>query len=356
MAQKRVPRDLPTGGEFRGNVHDEAESPLDRRIGIGKASEMVGVSPQYLRFLTNTGVLSAMTTLGGHRRYDPDLLLEEWERFRGGKDDSVMLSYEREGLDEAKVWEEVRNHLPDLSSGARGILSYAVTEVVNNAIDHSHGTRVDVTIQSSDDTVTIEVKDDGIGAFESMSRGLGLGGSEYAPHEITKGKRTTAPDKHAGEGLFFSSRMVDRFLLSSNGVALVSNRHEGFGVGDGDDSGTTVTFSLDPRTKRSSSEVFDEFAPIGDDDDVGMTHTSPSVSTIPLRGDMVSRSEAKRLAVGLEKFSTVELDLRGVDFVGQGFADELLRVWRNQNPGTTFTIKGGGRSVRAMMLRHLGSE
>ena len=46
----------------------------------------------------------------------------------------------------------------------------------------------------------------------------------------------------------------------------------------------------------------------------------------------VSRSEAKRLTQGLERFRLVILDFQGVTLVGQGFADEIFRVWWRAHP------------------------
>ena len=51
----------------------------------------------------------------------------------------------------------------------------------------------------------------------------------------------------------------------------------------------------------------------------------------------MSRSQAKRLVNGLEKFVTVELDFSGIDEIGQGFADELFRVFTNAHPEITLT-------------------
>jgi len=45
----------------------------------------------------------------------------------------------------------------------------------------------------------------------------------------------------------------------------------------------------------------------------------------------VSRSQARRLVSGLERFREVVLDFRGVELVGQGFADEVFRVWARQH-------------------------
>jgi len=38
--------------------------------------------------------------------------------------------------------------------------------------------------------------------------------------------------------------------------------------------------------------------------------------------------------MGLEKFEMVVLDFKGVQMVGQGFADEVFRVWQKNWPST----------------------
>ena len=45
----------------------------------------------------------------------------------------------------------------------------------------------------------------------------------------------------------------------------------------------------------------------------------------------MSRSKARRLVSGLEPFREVVLDFRGVELVGQGFADEVFRVGAKQD-------------------------
>jgi hypothetical protein len=41
----------------------------------------------------------------------------------------------------------------------------------------------------------------------------------------------------------------------------------------------------------------------------------------------VSRSQAKRLLARFERFERIELDFTGIDEIGQGFADEVFRVF-----------------------------
>lgn len=50
--------------------------------------------------------------------------------------------------------------------------------------------------------------------------------------------------------------------------------------------------------------------------------------------DPVARSEARRLIERFEDFRTVVLDFQGVKSIGQGFADQLFRVFRLAHPAT----------------------
>ncbi|MBL8718314.1 MAG: STAS-like domain-containing protein, partial [Myxococcales bacterium] len=67
----------------------------------------------------------------------------------------------------------------------------------------------------------------------------------------------------------------------------------------------------------------------------------------------VSRSEAKRLVHGLERFREVVLDFAGVDAIGQGFADEVFRVWARAHAGTRLLPVDMNEGVGFMVRRAL---
>ena len=67
--------------------------------------------------------------------------------------------------------------------------------------------------------------------------------------------------------------------------------------------------------------------------------------------NLVARSEAKRLLHGLEKLEEVMLDFQGVRSVGQGFADEVFRVWAQAHPGTRLVAEHMNDVVRFMVER-----
>jgi hypothetical protein len=45
-------------------------------------------------------------------------------------------------------------------------------------------------------------------------------------------------------------------------------------------------------------------------------------------------SQARRLMNRFDRFREVVLDFAGVSFIGQGFADEIFRIFANVNPDT----------------------
>jgi hypothetical protein len=68
----------------------------------------------------------------------------------------------------------------------------------------------------------------------------------------------------------------------------------------------------------------------------------------------VSRSEAKRLLDGLERFAHVILDFAGVELVGQGFADEVFRVWAAAHPAVALAAENMSPPVAFMVARARG--
>ena len=124
---------------------------------------------------------------------------------------------------------------------------------------------------------------------------------------------------------FFTSKVVDLFRLSSSGVRwTVDNlRHDtALGLVPAAE-GTSVLCQVDPQTDRVLADIFREFTR-----DHAFVRTRPVVKLFEIGTVFVSRSEARRLLDGLDRdFDTVEVDFTGVTDVGQGFVDELLRVW-----------------------------
>ena len=96
------------------------------------------------------------------------------------------------------------------------IWHYGFTEMLNNAKDHSGGKTIFVRVSKTAITTEMMIADDGIGIFKKIQQAFDLPDQRYAILELAKGKLTTDPDRHTGEGIFFSSRMFDRFAIGAD--------------------------------------------------------------------------------------------------------------------------------------------
>ncbi len=331
-----------------------------RLVGIGVVADRLGLSSSRVRQLANEGVLPSTTTRGGHRRFDLTEVDEAWARHRGavvavaapGPGPRWRRRFDLVGLAEDKVWTEIKDDVAELAkhSGAQRIMAYAVTEMVNNAVEHSDGRSVDVGLWLGTGKVRVIVADDGVGVFARVRAGFDLEDEFAAVAELTKGKRTTDPTAHTGEGIFFTSKAVDQFVLESNSIRwTVDNERDDEAVGASQVTvGTTVRLQLGLDTTRDLTHVFREFSV-----DHDFVRTRPTIRLFELGTEFVSRSEAKRLLAGLEEFRQVELDFSGVESVGQGFVDEVFRVWASANPDTELVPSGMNDAVRFMIERGL---
>ena len=256
------------------------------------------------------------------------------------------------GLQEDVVWQDAAaTVLRDrLSPQARSIATYAFTEMLNNAIDHSGAHDVRIAIWVSRVEARFELADQGAGVFPHLQEKLHLEDVYDALGELSKGKTTTDPEHHTGEGIFFTSKAVDVFSLESGGLRwTVDNVRGDQAVGASEvERGTRVRWEMDPATSRELSAVFAEYT-----DDHQFTRTRTVVRLFAFGVRFVSRSEAKRLMRGLDRFQQVSMDFTGVEEVGQGFVDEVFRVWPGQHAGTRVEPVGMSGPVEFMVRRGL---
>ena len=276
---------------------------------------------------------------------------ENWELKNDGEleEDSVF-------------WEFIHPHLDGLSDNANDIWYYAFTEIMNNAIEHSGGSRILFALRQDPLYTEISITDNGTGIFRNIQRymrereGVTLD-SAQAALELYKGKLTTNPEGHSGEGIFFVSKMLAQFAIWSENTVYAyrcGDRHrfvqshlisyytrlEGIG--------TMAVMKLDNDTKRTSREVFDTYAPLEE----GFVKTEILLREMCPLGDPVARSQARRILRRLDEFKEVVFDFRGIDFMGQGFADEVFRVFQNRHPDITLTVVNANASVQGM-IRHV---
>lgn len=67
----------------------------------------------------------------------------------------------------------------------------------------------------------------------------------------------------------------------------------------------------------------------------------------------IARSQAKRILTDLDRFSRIVLDFRGVETVGQGFVDEVFRVFQNKFPAIQIEYRNANENVLFMIKRGL---
>ncbi len=331
-------------------------SEPSKLVPLGAIATLLEVSPSHVRNLVKRGVIPAIRTSGGHRRFDPIVVLDAWNKYlpTRHKPPPVTIVEHRplNQCDEAEVWNAIhpRMHLPET---ARAVAQYVTTEIVNNAVDHSGGSRVTVTAVGDRDSWTMEVADDGDGVFEHLAAGLGLASPLESLGELSKGKRTTDPTHHSGQGIFFSSKAVAVFTIEANALRVTfDNARNDVAYGTSlVTTGSVVRYIFDRNTGFSLKALFDEFS----DEDFRFAKTKPRIRLFEIGVRFVSRSEAKRLGVGLDEFEAVEVDFTGVEEIGQGFADELFRVWANSHPNTALEAIGMNKAVEFMVRRTINS-
>jgi len=257
------------------------------------------------------------------------------------------------GLQEDKVWREhIRPHLGDLAENILQICQYGFTEIVNNAIDHSEGAKLTVGLKRTYKVVEMWVVDNGIGIFSKIQKVLNLDDELHAILELSKGKLTTDPKRHTGEGIFFTSRVFDNFSISSNRL------HFSHFESDNDwllentkeiHNGTAVMMKINTKSKRTTKQVFDRFTAEGD---YGFSKTHVPVFLARYgEENLVSRSQAKRLLTRFERFKEIVLNFDNVDSIGQAFADEIFRVYALQNPNIHLYYINANKQVESMIFR-----
>ncbi|KGO32947.1 MAG: DUF4325 domain-containing protein [Desulfoprunum sp.] len=261
------------------------------------------------------------------------------------------------GLEEDRVWrDDVKPKLAPLPDNIIDIWNYGFTEMLNNAIDHSQGSHVIINIKKYPSFSEIVITDNGVGIFRRIQKLLNLHDERHAVLELSKGKLTTDPDHHTGEGIFFSSRMFDEYAILSGGVYFSHeyNKPEDWIMeSKSPTEGTTVFMKLSNTSSRKSKTIFDEYA---GGNDYGFDKTVVPVSLAGYGNEsLVSRSQAKRLLARIDRFKIVIFDFENVDQIGQAFADEVFRVFKNQHPDIQIYFVKASRSVEDMIIRALRS-
>lgn len=295
-----------------------------------------------------------------------EILKEDKDTKTGYSMISVMkdFTYTQDGnLSEDRIfYEDILPLLQSMSKEARNIWSYVFMEIMNNAIEHSQGQNISCHIMQDYLYTEISITDDGIGIFnniqKNLSEKLGTKASiQDAILELHKGKFTSNPACHSGEGIFFSSKMMRELAIWSDQAIYSYGCYEKEKLIQShlisyytrlQKIGTLVVMKLENQTTRKPQEVFNMYAPI----DEGFIHTIIPIKEACPYGEPIARSQARRVLYRLEQFKKVEFDFTEVEFMGQGFADEVFRVFQNQHPDIELLPIHANQSVLGM-IKHV---
>ena len=239
-----------------------------------------------------------------------------------------------------------------LPQNVTDIWDYAVSEMLNNAIDHADAENIRLTVTMDALNTTVSISDDGVGIFRHIhDYVLRETGEDLLPDEcaslLLAGKFTTARDRHSGEGIFFTSHMMDRFVIVSGGTRFERDNFEDVQSWMPDLGGTGVFMQLSNTTKKTVREIFNRFSSVDEGfyrTQIPMLHMFPS-------GFPVSRSEARRLGSLIGQFREATLDFTGVRELGQAFAHELFIVWKKDHPDFILNIENASDDVLSMIRR-----
>jgi len=315
-------------------IHDRILDSAKRKksFKISELTDSLKVSRQYLNAIIGPMIKNGELIKSGETSQTRYALPSNL-KFLG---QHIARKFVNSNLAEHEVLDEITRDAPYIYSGndnARSIFDYAFSEMLNNAIEHSLSEKINIDVNTLDGSVTFHIRDFGIGVFRNVAQKRNLDSEMDAALELLKGKITTAPQAHSGEGIFFTSKIADVFILESYDLRLkVDNT-----IGDifleevkPSQKGTSVIFQINKNSKKHLSQIFEQFQI--DPSEYAFDKTEYKVKLYTLGTIYVSRSQARRLMSGLDKFKKIVLDFEDVPTVGQGFADEVFRVFQLQHP------------------------
>lgn len=251
------------------------------------------------------------------------------------------------------IWRyKILPHITHVPKNVIDICQYGFTEIFNNVIDHSLSDESFISYEQTYTSINMTVVDYGVGIFRKIQEDFGLPDPRSALLELSKGKLTSDKKRHTGEGIFFTSRMFDEFIIRSGDLFYIRRRKNEdewlVEVGDiqNPQIGTTVTMTISTEAEWTQRDIFNKYQ--SDDFRFRKTHVPIKLGRYPGE-QLVSRSQAKRILARFDQFSEVMLDFDGVEDIGQPFADEIFRVFKIDHPDTEIFYVNANKDVKTMI-------
>src|SRR3989344_2676224 len=307
---------------------------IRKRIKSGDVASLFGVSRQYATALINDLIAKNKLIKVGSTK-TAYYILPESASEKGALPAKISKRIRNYKLQEHEIYADIQAQYPSiglLQENIKSILNYSFSEMVNNAIEHSKSKYIEVEVSVRNRKLSFIVNDFGIGVFRNVMRDKKLKTEIEAMQDVLKGKTTTMPKSHSGQGIFFTSKAGDVFTLESYGYVLVINnktREVFYKVLPALKRGTKVKFTIDVKSNRHLSDIFKKFS-VGTDFAFNKTEIKVKLYSSG-DGVHVSRSQARRILHGLDKFDSIILDFDKVPMVGQAFADEIFRVFKERH-------------------------
>jgi anti-sigma regulatory factor (Ser/Thr protein kinase) len=283
------------------------------------------------------------------------ILPRDLDKISARSSSSIKLLLMNKGLDEMEVFSDIEESYPVLSKlkeNVKNIFTYAFSEMLNNAIEHSSSQDIKIIVDRKENNMIFSIEDHGIGVFRNVMRKRGLSSELEAMQDLMKGKVTTQPHHHSGEGIFFTSKVGDWFSLQSfEYEIIVDNKINDifFRKIESPQIGTKVAFSIGTDSSKNLNDPFKKYA--SGDDGYSFDKTEVKVKLYTVGGLYVSRSQARRILAELDKFKSIILDFDKVPLVGQAFADEVFRVFKTKHPDITIIPINMDKGVEFMIDR-----
>ena len=327
------------------------------KIFVSRLAVQFAVSRQYLGRLINELVKAGKLIKVGETRYAYYILPEYAQQHPEILPAQYIKTFINASLEEHVILSRIEQEYPSLGKlpeNIRSIFTYAFSEMFNNAIEHSQSKTIRIEVAVQNKRLLFVVEDYGIGIFRNVMRERNLKSEFEAMQDLLKGKTTTMPKSHSGEGIFFTSKVGDMFILDSYGYQLmIDNKLPDVFIEKVNKikKGTRVTFSLNISASLRLNDIFKKYTDIGAGKDYGFDRTEIRIKLYTMAGIYISRSQARRVLAGLEKFKVIVFDFDKVSVVGQAFADEIFRVFRHKYPDIRLETENMNESVNFMVER-----
>ena len=272
--------------------------------------------------------------------------------YRPGVLRQVVQRYPLERLQEDLPWRTDFAPCFELPAEVGRMVRYAFTELLNNAVDHSGGSTVTVSLRQTPLQAQLLVSDDGCGLFDCIAQGFGIADPHLALLDLSKGKLTSAPDAHCGHGLYFTARLADVLCLQANQVGFQRRAWEAQPWRNGTPAaqrGTSVYLAIALDTPRTLDSVLcDHSLSPGS---YAFDRTEVPLQLMATDAVLASRAEARRALARLAQFRRADINFSGIEDIGQGFADEMFRVFRKTHPGVELVPVGMAPRVAAKVAQ-----